>query len=132
MEFGLTTPSLLFSAISLLFLAYTNRFMTIANLIRQFVATYKKNPDKNLLYQIKNFYLRLQIIKYTQVFGVLSFIFCVLSMFLIFVKKIIVAELMFGISLILLLISLILSLHEIFFSIEALKLELKNIDVDLH
>ncbi|MCX7727537.1 MAG: DUF2721 domain-containing protein [Chitinispirillaceae bacterium] len=128
MEFGLTTPSLLFSAISLLFLAYTNRFMTIANLIRQFIAIYKKNPDKNLLYQIKNFYLRLKIIKYTQVFGVLSFIFCVASMFLIFVKKIIIAEIVFGISLLLLLTSLILSLYEILLSIDALKVELKKVD----
>lgn len=131
MEFGLTTPSLLFSAISLLFLAYTNRFMTIANLIRQFVAIYKKNSDKNLLYQIKNFYLRLKIIKYTQIFGVLSFIFCVASMFLIFVKKIVIAEVVFGISLILLLVSLLLSLYEILLSIEALKVELKKINLQI-
>ena len=87
MGFSISTPALLFSAISLLILAYTNKFLALASLIRQKIEQYEINHDLNILMQINNFQLRLRVIKYTQVFGVISFLFCVISMFLIFVDK---------------------------------------------
>lgn len=45
MEISLTTPALLFPAISLLLLAYTNRFLTLAGLIRNLYKLYKEQPD---------------------------------------------------------------------------------------
>jgi hypothetical protein len=128
MEFSISTPALLFSAISLLILAYTNRFLALANLIRQLIPEYKSNPSDNTFHQITNFKIRLKIIKNTQAFGVLSFICCVICMFLIMLKLILIAELIFVLSLILLMISLSLSLYEIFISIGALKFELEKIE----
>ena len=127
MDFSISTPALLFSAISLLILAYTNKFLALAGLIRQLIEQYERKNDSNVLKQINNFQICLRLIKYTQVFGVLSFLFCVISMFLIFVKWIIPAEIVFGLSLITIFISLLLSLQEIFISIGALNIELNRI-----
>lgn len=127
MDFDLGTPAVLFSAISLLMLAYTNRFLALASLIRQHNALYRDNPDPKILKQIANFRVRLSVIKFTQIFGVLSFLFCVISMFLIFVEAIIAAKWSFAFSLILLFVSLLLSLRELFLSIGALRVELDEI-----
>src|SRR5690606_1133492 len=43
-DLDLTTPALLFPAISLLLLAYTNRFLALASLIRKLHEDYKGNP----------------------------------------------------------------------------------------
>ncbi len=127
MEFTLSTPALLFSAISLLMLAYTNRFLALAALIRQHIQTYEEKRDENILKQINNFQTRLRVIKYTQVFGVVSFLFCVISMFLIFVSRIAPAEIAFAASLVSLFVSLFLSLQEVFLSIGALNIEMRRI-----
>jgi hypothetical protein len=127
MEFNISTPTVLFSAISLLMLAYTNRFLAVASLIRQHIQIYEEKKDENILKQIQNFKIRLNIIKYTQIFGVISFSLCVVSMFLIFVSKIIPAEIVFALSLISLFISLLLSLQEILLSIGALNIEMNRI-----
>ena len=61
MDFSLTTPALLFSAISLLLLAYTNRFLTLAALIRDLYSRYKAQPDKKLIGQLHNLRYRIVI-----------------------------------------------------------------------
>lgn len=128
MEFNLSTPALLFSAITLLMLAFTTRFLAVANLIRQFISVYKENPDENIYRQITNFKIRLKLIKYTQLFGVLSFLFCVICMFFILLLDVVIAKIIFAVSLVLLMISLAFSLYEIFISIDALKVELDRLD----
>ena len=127
MEFNLSTPALLFSAISLFMLAFTNRFLSLATLIRQHAAIYEEKRDPNTLAQIHNFSRRLKIIKYTQIFAVLSFLLCVISMFIIFVHDETLAKWFFGASLVSLFISLLFSLQELFLSIGALKLEIERI-----
>jgi hypothetical protein len=127
MEFNISTPALLFSAISLLMLAYTNRFLALASLIRQHIQLYEEKKEENTLKQIQNFKIRLKVIKYTQIFGVISFSLCVISMFLIFVSKIIPAEIVFALSLVSLFISLLLSLQEILLSIGALNIEMNRL-----
>ncbi|MBN2653287.1 MAG: DUF2721 domain-containing protein [Spirochaetales bacterium] len=127
MEFSIVTPTLLFSAISLLLLAYTNRFLAVASLTRQFIKLYESNKDENELKQISHFKIRLQLIKYTQVFGVLSFIMCIICMFLTMINQILVAEFVFGFSLLFMMTSLIISLVEILISIKGLNIELEKI-----
>jgi len=127
MGFTIVTPTLLFSAISLLLLAYTNRFLAIASLTRQFIKLYEDNKNENDLKQISHFRIRLNLIKNTQIFGVLSFILCIICMFLIILKIIIIAEVIFGLSLLLMMISLIISLIEILISIKGLNIELEKI-----
>ena len=81
MELTLTTPALLFPAISLLLLAYTNRFLTLANLIRELHRSYKSNPEEIIFAQILNLRYRVKLIRNMQIFGVGSFFGCVLCMF---------------------------------------------------
>ena len=126
MEFNISTPALLFSAISLLMLAYTNRFLALAALIRQFIRQFEEKQETHILKQIQNFKKRLKIIKHTQLFGVISFLLCV--MFSIFVNMILAAEIIFALSLITMFVSLLLSLQEVLLSIGALNIEMRKIE----
>jgi lysylphosphatidylglycerol synthetase-like protein (DUF2156 family) len=128
MELTLTTPALIFPAISLLFLAYTNRFLTLANLTRELYARYKAEPDPVIKGQLHNLRYRISIIRHMQIFGVLAFFGCVLCMFLLFAGLVVVGKYVFGVSLISLLVSLALSLRELFISIDALNLQIRDID----
>jgi hypothetical protein len=127
MSLSLTTPALLFSAISLLLLAYTNRFLAIAQLVRGLHTQYKVNHDQLLFGQIKNLRLRLQLIRYMQFLGITSLLFCVVCMFFLYVQWIAIAEIIFGIALLLLIASLGLSAWEIQISVNALNLHLSDI-----
>ncbi|MDD3568087.1 MAG: DUF2721 domain-containing protein [Bacteroidales bacterium] len=124
----LTTPTLLFSAISLLLLAYTNRFLALAQLIRNLHAQYKQNADSVLLGQINNLRIRVHIIRYMQILGITSLLLCVLSMFLIYIGETVWAEVIFGIALLLLIASLALSVWEIQISVKALDIHLSDIE----
>lgn len=128
MDINITTPALLFPAITLLMLAHTNRFLALSALVRQFRTIYDENPEEKVYKQIKNFRIRLNILKYTQFVSVLSFLFCVMCMFLFFLRKILAADIVFAISLLLMMASLILSLWEIYLSVDALKVELSGIE----
>jgi hypothetical protein len=128
MELSLTTPALIFPAISLLFLAYTNRFLTLANLTRELYARYKAEPDPVIKGQLHNLRYRISIIRHMQIFGVLAFFGCVLCMFLLFFRLEVAGRYVFGASLVSLLLSLALSLRELFVSIDALKLQIRDID----
>lgn len=124
----LTTPALLFSAISLILLAYTNRFLTIAQLVRGLHAQYKENPTQILYGQIANLRKRVNLIKEMQIYGVASLLFCVISMFLIYVGKNLAAEIIFGIGLVLLIVSLTISIWEIVISVKALNLHISDVE----
>jgi hypothetical protein len=126
-NFNISTPALSFSAIGLFILAFTNRFHTVAALIRQFVSSYQEKPDNDKLQQIQTFRLRLTLIKYTQAFGVLSFLICSVSMICIMMHCQLISELLFIASLVSMVISLILAMLEIMKSITALNIELKKI-----
>lgn len=126
MELTLTTPALLFPAISLLLLAYTNRFLALAALIRDLNGKYKEKHDPIILAQIINLRKRIKIIRNMQIFGVSAFFLCVLSMFSIFRRKLSLGEVSFGLSLIFLMTSLALSIYEVQISIKALTLEIDD------
>ena len=125
---NLTTPALLFPAISLLLLAYTNRFLTLAGLVRSLRDRYSTTRETHVAGQIANLRHRLHLIRNMQVFGVSSFFLCVLSMILLYVGQNTPGAVVFGGALLLLLISLALSLREVQISIDALTLELQDID----
>jgi hypothetical protein len=128
MDLTLTTPALLFPAISLLLLAFTNRFLTLANLMRELYAQYKKEPDPRIKGQLKNLRYRIIIIRNMQAWGIASFFGCVLCMFVLFAGQIVLGQWIFGASLIFLLIALGLSLREIQVSIDALTLQISDLD----
>ena len=128
-EITLTTPALLFSAISLIMLAYTNRFLSYATLIRTLHEKFKINPNEVLQGQIDNLRKRLYLTKYMQILGVSSLFLCVFTMFLIFVGSRIPAVWMFGTALLLLIASLGVSIHEIQISVKALDLHLGDMEI---
>jgi Protein of unknown function (DUF2721) len=129
-EITLTTPALLFSAISLIMLAYTTRFISYASLIRTLHEKFRINPNEVLLGQISNLRKRLYLTKYMQILGVSSLFLCVLTMFLIFVGSTGVAVWIFGAALLLLIASLGISLLEIQISVRALNLHLGDMEVN--
>jgi hypothetical protein len=129
MEITFNTPALLFPAISLLLLAYTNRFLALANLVRKLHDEYKTVKDNRILVnQIKSLRRRLNLIRYMQALGVFSFLCCVVSMYCIYREWATPAEYAFAISLLSLLVSLIFSLMEIIQSTNAIELELSDIE----
>ncbi len=129
MNIDISTPSLLFPAITLLILAYTNKFLAIATLIRSLKTKYENNTKKgNLMLQITNLRRRVRLIKWMQIFGIFSFLLCVISLILIFQNNMVFAKFIFGGSLLSLFVSLILSLAELQISTKALELELENLE----
>jgi hypothetical protein len=125
---NITTPALLFPAVSLLLLAYTNRFLVIAQLIRSLYKQNDEDPSADIRKQIQHLRIRIQAIRRMQVAGVSSFIVCVITMFALIFEWLFLAQLLFAASLLLLLISLCFSLYEVQISGQALNLQLKNLE----
>jgi len=121
------TPALLFSATSLILLAYTNRFLTIASIVRELKKTYDKDENKSILLEIKNLNVRITLIRYMQLFGVFSLFLSVFAMLLLFMNQQLYSIYLFGLSLLSLLISLGLSFWEISISANALRLHLSDL-----
>ncbi len=129
MEITFNTPALLFPAISLLLLAYGNRFIALANLVRKLHDEYiSGHKSKILLQQIKNLRGRINLIRYMQGLGVFSFLCCVGCMYCLYRGWGQAAEYIFAASLLSLLVSLIISLVEIIRSTNAIELELSDIE----
>ena len=128
-QLTLTTPALLFSAISLLLLAYTNRFLAYASIVRGLHARYKENPDNLIVGQIQNLRKRLVLTRSMQMLGIGSLLLCVLCMFLVYIDMQLIGEIIFGIALVLLIISLGISVREIQISVKALDLHLSDMEI---
>ena len=111
MEIDLTTPALLFSAISLIMLAYTNRFLSYVQLVRTLKDQYRENHSAVTAAQIINLRKRLYLTRAMQVTGIGSLLLCVVSMFLMYIQLYMVSVYIFGLALILLIISLGISRH---------------------
>jgi len=131
MELTLTTPALLFPTVSLILLAYTNRFLAVAALIRKLANDYRDKEDNRLADQIRNLKIRLRLIRDMQLFSIAALFLSVLCMFSLFYGEELIAKYIFGASLIALLISLGMSLREIQISTRALSIQLKDIAGDV-
>ncbi len=130
MSLDLATPALLFPAISLLLLAYTNRFLTLATLIRNLHKQYLEKKDPLIISQISNLRLRTRLTRDMQVLGVISLFLSALCMLLLFQGLMEAAKYTFGASLLFLLASLALSIWEIQISIKALNIQLRDMGGD--
>lgn len=126
-DLTLTTPSLLFSAISLILLAYTNRFISYASLVRTLKDKLALSHDPKEVAQIENLKKRLYLIRTMQILGILSLLFCVISMFFIYISWQIIAAWVFGIGMILLAASLGVCVWEINISVKALEIHLQDL-----
>ena len=127
-QLTLTTPALLFSAISLIMLAYTNRFLAYASVVRNLKDQFLKEKDEALIRQIDNLRKRLYLTRSMQIFGITSLLLCVLTMFLIYIEQHLIAVWIFGLALVLLILSLALLIREIQISVESLEHHLGDIE----
>ena len=123
----LTTPSLLFSAISLILLAYTNRFLSYASVVRALKEKHQQTHDPKDIAQIANLRKRLYLTRSMQILGILSLLLCVIAMFFIYVSWQVFAAGRFGIALLLLAASLCVCIWEINISVKALEIHLEDI-----
>lgn len=122
----LTTPSLLFSAISLILLAYTNRFLSYASVVRALKEKHQQTHDPKDIAQIANLRKRLYLTRSMQILGILSLLLCVIAMFFIYVSWQVFAAWIFGIALLLLAASLCVCIWEINISVKALEIHLQD------
>ena len=127
MELTLATPALLFPAISLLLLAFTNRFLALATLIRDLQARYQDTHEQAVMQQIENLRRRVVLIRNMQVLGVTSLFLCVFCMLVLLAGWVIPAQGLFVVSLMLMMLSLALSVREIQISVDALNIQLSGI-----
>lgn len=128
MDIEISTPALLFPAVSLLLLAYTNRFLATGSLIRMLTSQAREKDNCEVKEQINNLKKRLELTKWMQIFGVLSILLCTVSMFGLFLGYYELGKKVFGLSLIIMGISLFISMWEVYISTNALTLELQDLD----
>ena len=133
MDININTPALLFPAVSLIMLAYTNRFLALASVVRNLHDRYHNLDDskKPLIHaQIKNLRIRMRIIRNMQILGVSSFIIAIVCMYAITISKMETASFLFASSLVLFAVSLVLSLWELFISTRSIEIELSDLELD--
>ena len=123
----MTTPALLFPAISLLFVAYTNRLHSLSVLIRAMTTEGSdESKTKHTEEQLDILKKRVTYIKRMQVFGIVSFIFNLMTIICFYIEQISLAYYIFGFGLIMLSASLIFALLETLISTKALDIHLEN------
>ncbi|QIR76678.1 DUF2721 domain-containing protein [Sulfurospirillum diekertiae] len=128
MDIEISTPALLFPAVSLLLLAYTNRFLAVAQLVRMLHRQSQERENCEEYKQIQSLKHRLELTKWMQFFGVLSILLCTLSMFELFLGLFGIGKQIFGLSLIAMCVSLFISLWEVMISTHALNMELSDMN----
>jgi len=133
MELTISTPALLFSTVSLLMIAFTNRFLALASLIRDLHVKYKTEEEKeNIVAQIKGLQRRIRIVRNIQVIAISSLLLSAICMLVIFLGEELAAKWLFGGALALQILALTLSVKEITLSMNALKLELSDMAELIH
>jgi len=129
MDITINTPALFFPAISLIMLAYTNRFLALADRVRNLHARYQEGNNQNFITsQIRNLRYRLKLIKHMQTFGVISFLSCIVSMYCIYINSMNWANITFGLGMLSFVISLFISFLEIQVSTKALEIQLGDME----
>ena len=129
MELSVNIPALLFPAISLIMLAYTNRFLALSNRVRMLHDKYHQQEQRHIIFgQIKNLKYRIKLIQNMQSYGVATLLLSIVCMFFIYINYQAIAKIVFGISLLTFSISIFLSLIEIRLSTRAIELELSDME----
>ena len=130
MELSLSTPAILFSTAALFMLGFTNRFTATAKVIRDLHALYGEATVNKIIIveQIRTLQFRVRLIRNMQFLGVMSLFVSILCMIAIYAEWQTIAGWMFGSALFLQAAALAVSVYEISLSIEALKIELSDLE----
>ncbi|TXI90297.1 MAG: DUF2721 domain-containing protein [Cupriavidus sp.] len=126
-QLNFNTPGLLFPAISLLMLAYTNRFLGLTSAARNLVQQYRNKPDARLLRQVESLRERLSLVRLTQAMGVTSLLFCTACLLALFLNSQLAARIGFAAAMLFMLASLGISLREIYLSVRAINIEFDSL-----
>ena len=129
-ELTLITPTFLFSAVSLILLAYTNRFLAYTSLVRNLKVKYMENKSSVTKAEIENLKKRLKLTRLMQLYGVASLLLCVATMFLIYIGLQTVSAAIFAVALLFLITSLALSVWEIIISSKSIQIHLSDMEAD--
>lgn len=128
MEFTFATPALLFPAVSLLFISYTNRFISYADLVRRLHERWRTEGSTDVARQITNLRRRIVMIRNMQIAGAFSLLSCVVCMILLFFGLTVAAETLFAVALFAMLLSLGLLVVEVSISVKALEVQLGDLE----
>jgi len=127
MEFTFATPALLFPAVSLLFISYTNRFISYAELVRRLHERWQTDNSADVVKQIANLRRRIVLIRNMQIAGAVSLLLCVVCMIVLFFGLVVLAETLFAAALFAMLVSLGILVLELSISTQALTVQLGNL-----
>lgn len=128
MDLEVSTPALLFPAISLLFLSFTNRFLHLAALIRRLHDDWVKDHEALVYRQISNLAKRLVLIRTMQLLGAISLLICVVSMMAVILEIRLLANVSFAVALIMMAGSLGCLVVEVWISGGALRIQLSDME----
>ena len=126
MTLNISDPAILFPGISLLFLAYTNRYLAIANIIRQLNKVIDDHYDENREQQIQGLLFRIKLIRYMQLFGILAFILCTISISALLLSSEFFGKVAFGASISSMFVSLCVAFLEVARSGDGLRIEIER------
>ena len=130
MSLSITDPAFLFPGISLLFLAFTNRYLSLAGVVRSLTDSKNTTDRAARSAQVKNLTRRISLIKYMQALGIIAFIFCIASMAALLYQADEFGAWLFVTSLIFMSVSLLIALAEVLMSGESLRIELERFETD--
>lgn len=128
LNLDIQTVGLLFPAISLLFLAYTNRFLATGQLIRSLGSNIKNGKSKQIRDQLRNLKKRLELIRIMQLYGAISLFLDTFALLFLALDFKLIGVLFFYSSVISMIYSLFNLIIEIYISTIALNIELKTMN----
>ena len=133
MNIDYTVTALMFPAITLTISIYSNRFHTLSSLIRKLHDEYifEKHIPSEWEKQLLNLNGRIKLLRYSIVFASFGFLFNMLTVFGLYLNRILEARIIFGSCLIAMIISIIFFIREIQLSTKALKLHLSDMKIKL-
>ena len=133
MNIDYTIVALMFPAIPFTMSIYSNRFHTLSSLIRKLHDEYifEKHIPSQWEKQLINLNGRIKLLRYSIVFASFGFLFNMLTVFGLYLNRILEARIIFGSCLIAMIISIIFFIREIQLSTKALKLHLSDMKIKL-
>ena len=133
MNIDYTVTALMFPAIPLTISIYSNRFHTLSSLIRKLHDEYifEKHIPSEWEKQLLNLNGRIKLLRYSIVFASFGFLFNMLTVFGLYLNRILEARIIFGSCCMAMIISIIFFIIEIQLSTKALKLHLSDMKIKL-
>ena len=133
MNIDYTVTALMFPAIPLLMVVYSNRFHTLSRLIRELhdEHVYEKHIPAEWKKQFINLSRRISILRWTIMFAAFGFLFNMLTVFALYLNELFLARVIFGSCCLSMIISIIFFIREIQISTNALNLHMSDMDVKI-